>query len=59
MQYKAELDIYYQKQDKYQDNKGKAFVIILCQCTMGVKGWLENRNGMVELEANRDVVGLL
>jgi hypothetical protein len=59
MQYKAELDIYYRKHDKYQDDKGKAFVIILGQCTVAVKGWLENGNGMADLEADRDVVGLL
>jgi hypothetical protein len=59
MQYQAELDIYYRKQEKYQDDKGKAFVIILGQCTVGVKGWLENMNCMAELEADCDVVGLL
>jgi hypothetical protein len=59
IEYKAELEIYYRKEQKYQDDKAKVFVTILGQCTVGVKGWLDNGNGMAELEVNRDVVGLL
>lgn len=59
IEYKAELEIYHRKLEKYQNDKAKVFVIILGQCTLGVKSWLENGHGLAELEANRDVLGLL
>ena len=59
IEYKAELSIYYDKVDTYQANKAKVFVVILGQCTVGVKGWLEQGRGLAKLEADRDVVGLL
>lgn len=57
--YKVELDNYHRDLRKYKDDKAKVFVVILGQCTVGVISWLENGNGLNELEANRDVVGLL
>ena len=58
-EYKVELGIYHSKVQKYNDDKAKVFVIILGQCTIGVQRWLEQGRGLDELEANRDVVGLL
>lgn len=58
-EFKAELDIYHRKLDKYNADKAKVFVVIIGQCTVGVKSWLANGNGLDTLEKNRDVVGLL
>ena len=58
-EYKAELSIYHGRLDKYNEGKAKVFVIILGQCTLGVKSWLEQGRGLDKLEADRDVVGLL
>lgn len=58
-EYKAELGIYHSKLEKYNENKAMVFVVILGQCTLAVKSWLEQGRGLDKLEANRDVVGLL
>ena len=44
---------------EYQSNKEKVFVVILGQCTKGMKSALANGGGLEKLEANKDVVGLL
>ena len=58
-EYKAELSIYHGRLDKYNESKAKVFVIILGQCTLAVKSWLEQGRRLDKLEADRDVVGLL
>jgi hypothetical protein len=59
IEYKAELEIYHRKHQVYLADKAKVFVTILGQCTVGVKGWLENGNGLTQLETDCDVIGLL
>jgi hypothetical protein len=58
-EYKAELDNYHKDTRRYRDDKARVFVVILGQCTVGVKSWLENGGGLIDLEVNRDVKGLL
>jgi hypothetical protein len=58
-EYKAELDLYHKDMREYQSNKEKVFVVILGQCTKGMKSALANGGGLEQLEANKDVVGLL
>jgi hypothetical protein len=57
--YKAELDNYHRDTRAYQQNKAKVFVVILRQCTVAVLSWLENGQGLTDLEVNLDVIGLL
>jgi hypothetical protein len=57
--YKAELDNYHQDTRAYQENKAKVFVVILGLCTVAVLSWLENGQGLANLEVNLDVIGLL
>jgi hypothetical protein len=57
--YKAELDNYHRDTQVYQENKAKVFVVILGQCTVAVLSWLENGQGLADLEVNLDVFGLL
>jgi hypothetical protein len=57
--YKAELDNYHRDTREYQDNKAKVFVVILGQCTVAVLSWLENGQGLTDLEVDLDVIGLL
>jgi hypothetical protein len=57
--YKAELDNYHRDTRAYRENKAKVFVVILGQRTVVVLSWLENGQGLANLEVNLDVIGLL
>jgi Zinc knuckle len=55
----AELNRYHKKLDKYYEDKGKVFIVILGQCTQTVKNKLDKSNDFKKLESDRDVAGLL
>jgi hypothetical protein len=57
--YKAELDMYHRKVEKYEAEKSKVFMTILDQCSPTVKKRLEADPGFITLEEEDDVAGLL
>ena len=57
--YKQELTRYYRKQDKYNENKSRVFVVVMGQCTLTMKNKLESLRGHQKMEDDNDVVGLL
>jgi len=57
--YKAELDMYHCKVEKYEAEKLKVFMLIHDQCSPTVKKRLESDPDFVTLEEKDDVVGLL
>ena len=58
-EFKAELDNYHRDTRRYREDKAKVLVVILGQCSVAVRSWLENTGGLTQLEVNRDVLGLL
>lgn len=60
MEYKSELNRYFQKKDKYEEDKAKVFVMIKGQCSMTVKNKLENdEKDYKQWEQDDDVIKLL
>ena len=57
--FKMELTIFHKDSKEHKDQKSKAFVIIMGQCSQAVKSKVENDMDFQELEKNDDVVGLL
>ena len=57
--YETELNQYYLKKERYEENKSKIFVIGKGQCTLSMKNKVESLRGYASMEASDDVIKLL
>lgn len=57
--YKMKLKQCMDKQDRYEINKGKVFVIVMGQCHPIMRSKLESLQNYKEMESKSDVIGLL
>ncbi len=58
-EYDKRLDLYIKKLDYYEEDKGKAFVVVMGQCTTMMRTKLEGTDTYEAIEESDDVVGLL
>jgi hypothetical protein len=57
--YKMNYTRYMKRNDLYQENKAKVFLIIKGQCTLAMKTKVEGLAGYIQLETDDNVIGLL
>lgn len=57
--WKKELDRYYKKVDKYEEDKAKVFIVIKGQCTLALKNKVEAQANYEDIEKDYNVVDLL
>lgn len=57
--WEKELDRYYKKVDKYEEDKAKVFIVIKGQCTLAMKNKIEAQEDYQDIEKNYEVVALL
>ena len=57
--YEKQLNPYYDKTDKYDENKAKVIIIIKGQCSLAMKNKVESMSGYAKIEEDYDVIKLL
>ena len=58
-EYDKRLDFYFRKQEKYEENKAKVFIVIMGQCTLVMKNKVMSCKDYKKMEEEDDVVELL